>query len=1570
MPELHLQRIDDTLMVRFGDYSASIPFADVAPSETIGERIRDDATAYGRDLFDKAFRDAQLQTLLTDLRANERLVLVADDPPSAAIPWEYLRDQNNKLLASRLNFVRGISEAQRHENFPFTSPLEIVAIPVSPVDEPRVLNVEREWKNLIEAVTITNPRKSLTLKRVRPPTRSELESSLDRQCTSIVHFMGHSTSRDGKAFLAFEDARARTNLIDAIDFADSLNNRVFLVVLNSCLSAFVATTDPVITTTEFGNIARALVYQGVPYAIGMQFNVSDDAALVLSEALYTFLLQKHSIEEAVMHTRRTMEEPGKLSNAAWLAGIPVLYTCLRTPAPPIALTLGQPTIDPDPTDLQKTCDLTALPQATHFVGRSAEISEALDALLAPRPADFVVLHGLGGSGKTSLARVVAERASYHYRDQVLAVSFETFADLHTEGEVIVDEYFAGRFYNQLVHFYNLDPAIYKTPADLQRAILQKRILIPSLLVLDNIETLIDAQMKKISEAKSLATFISRLKEGDGAILLTSRIVPPSDWGNCKIIPISGLDDEAGGSLFLSRLPRERQAAALPMMHKKLSQRVNGNPLSILLLSGCFAEATTTLETFLTEIDAGLQTAEQATPTSLEDPGRHATLYACMDYSIKRLTPELLKVLNAVSLFRAPFPPSFAASLLDNEEQVLLHLQDLVGLSLLDSNIIQYLPIVKEGRLRLLNLQPTLRWYINYYQPMQDADLIERYCEIYEQLTIQSMQDEGGYDQSSLIRYLVRQSLPDYDAALEYLPSSARRSILAYQLAQFYHRFGQNGRARDLYEQALEINQELGESRSVALTQSALADALSLLGEPQKALEFYEQSLRTAERLGDSRGVAIAQSAIAHVLWQVGKPQEALTRYELALRTVEQLGDSRGVSVTQSAMADVLSQLGKPQEALSLYEQALRIQQQLGDIRNVATTQSAMADVLSQLGKPQEALSLYEQALRIQQQFGESRGVAVTQHAKAGVLSLLGKPQEALSLYEQSLHTAEQLGDIRSVAVTQSSMADVLIQLDKPQEALSLYEQSLHTLEQLGDSRGMAIAQRAVANVLWQVGKPQEALTRLEQTLRTVEQLGDIQEVAVTQEAIADVLSRLGKPQEALTRYEQSLHTEEQLGNSRGVAATRGAMANVLCQVGKLQEALTLYQQALSIQQQLGESRSMALTQSAMADALSHLGKPQEALTRYEQALHIFQELDDSRGVSVTEGAIADVLCQLGKPQEALAFYEQALRTQEQLGDSQSVAVTQHAMANVLSQLGKPQEALALYQQSLRTSEQLGDIRSVSVTQGAMADVLRELGRPQEALALYRLALRAVEQLGDVHSVAAMQCAMAGALRQLGNPLEALLLYQQALDTQEQLGDSRGVAATQHNIASVLLLSGDTQDALKLLEKALRTEEQLGDSRGVAVIQGTMANVLREMSKPQEALDLYKQVLYTTEQLGDSRGVAVIQGAMADVFCELGKPQEALALYERALRTQKQLGDIQSMAVTQVNFGQFLLDQGEYHRALAMIWDAYTSLRRHGFSSDAQDVQHLLRMIKGRRLDPTAFDMLWKQVVSEPQPEWL
>src|SRR5438045_6441707 len=98
-----------------------------------------------------------------------------------------------------------------------------------------------------------------------------------------------------------------------------------------------------------------------------------------------------------------------------------------------------------------------------------------------------------------------------------------------------------------------------------------------------------------------------------------------------------------------------------------------------------------------------------------------------------------------------------------------------------------------------------RWYTQHRLAAPDGRLQERYGEVYKNLAQQAYQPQGGYDQSALMRYLVRQSLPDFEAALQYLPP-AGRSNLAYHLAEPYQRLSQNRYALSLYEQALEIYQ--------------------------------------------------------------------------------------------------------------------------------------------------------------------------------------------------------------------------------------------------------------------------------------------------------------------------------------------------------------------------------------------------------------------------------------------------------------------------------------------------------------------------------------------------------------------------------------------------------------------------------------------------------------------------------------------------------------------------------------------------------------------------------------------
>jgi tetratricopeptide (TPR) repeat protein len=1445
MPELRLTHQGDHLHIQLGARQTQVEWRRFVALAGDAVRLANDPAGYGRELYTLVFADAALRAAVESLSSGARLLLVSDDEQIGAAGWEYLRDGEDRLVAGRLSLVRGLAAGAVRAGAAYQLPaaparVEIVAVVAAPVNDAQALDTEGEWKQLHGAVVKAG--KAVRLTRVRPPTLATMSRTINPNACSIVHFMGHSNSVEGRSVLYFEDEVGHGQAVAAGAFADRLDPGVALVVLNSCRSAVAA------EWTEFGNLARGLAGRGVPYALGMRAVLPDAAAVEITGALYAYLLQGRSIEDAVRRLRDDLAANALLASAAWLAGLPLLYTGLPADAPALSLApllaAGAPAIDPDPAYLDRVFDLNALPPATHFVGRSDDVAQALAALTGPHRTPLVVIHGLGGVGKTALAHAVASRTRWRFGDRVLGVSFETFVRMDGTKR-IVDAQFAPLFFNRLARFYGLDPADadrYPTPAALQEAILQQRTRQASLLVLDNLETLLDAleQAGAVrSQAQPLAAFLARLHEGDGAVLMTTRIEPPASWGKSRLIHLGGLDDKAGAALFWELLPPDRRTAAPLADRMALNHRVQGHPVSLRLLAGRFGESVGPLAGFAATIEAALRTAEQRTPASLADPERQATLYATMAYSVERLAPAQRETLRRVSVFRTPFPAELGVMVAADAENTgdppadalrdasaalealtaegaERQIQELVRLGVLEMAE----RTTADAGLLFYDLHAMLRWYVAEMLPAPDEETFARYAAALAGVARRAYDD---FDRHGWLRLLVNSMVADLDAALPYLPPPAR-SLMAYHLAQPYQRIGLVRRALELYEEALELAIAEDNPHNVAVTQSSMADVLMQMGKPNEAMALYKESLETKKALGDVREIAVTQSSMADVLMQMGKPNEAMALYKESLETKKALGDVREIAVTQSSMADVLMQMGKPNEAMALYKESLETIQALGDVRAIAVTQSKMADVLMQMGKPNEAMALYKESLETKKALGDVRAIAVTQSKMADVLMQMGKPNEAMALYKESLETIQALGDVRAIAVTQSSMADVLMQMGKPNEAMALYKESLETKKALGDVRAIAVTQSKMADVLMQMGKPNEAMALYKESLETQKALGDVREIAVTQSSMADVLMQMGKPNEAMALYKESLETIQALGDVREIAVTQSSMADVLMQMGKPNEAMALYKESLETIQALGDVRAIAVTQSKMADVLMQMGKPNEAMALYKESLETQKALGDVRAIAVTQSSMADVLMQMGKPNEAMALYKESLETIQALGDVRAIAVTQSKMADVLMQMGKPNEAMALYKESLETKKALGDVRAIAVTQSKMADVLMQMGKPNEAMALYKESLETIQALGDVRAIAVTQSSMADVLMQMGKPNEAMALYKESLETQKALGDVRAIAVTQANFGQFLLQQGEGRPAMEMLWAAYTTLARAGYAADAATMRHLLAAV--------------------------------------------------------------------------------------------------------------------------------------------------
>ena len=87
-----------------------------------------------------------------------------------------------------------------------------------------------------------------------------------------------------------------------------------LVVLNSCDGARTSHVDP------FSGVATSLIEFDIPAVVGMQFEITDDAAIAFSARLYKGLAQGMPIDAAVGPARRAI-----MATTVAEFGTPVLF---------------------------------------------------------------------------------------------------------------------------------------------------------------------------------------------------------------------------------------------------------------------------------------------------------------------------------------------------------------------------------------------------------------------------------------------------------------------------------------------------------------------------------------------------------------------------------------------------------------------------------------------------------------------------------------------------------------------------------------------------------------------------------------------------------------------------------------------------------------------------------------------------------------------------------------------------------------------------------------------------------------------------------------------------------------------------------------------------------------------------------------------------------------------------------------------------------------------------------------------------------------------------------------------
>jgi len=1017
------------------------------------------------------------------------------------LPWEVLFVPGGAFVCT--DVVRPVAPARQASSARVVwersnRPLRVLFMASSPVDVLPVLAYEVEEQRILAAAG----KAGIELVVEESGSLAGLQERIrehDRGWYDVIHLTGHADVHDGRAVFLMESETGEVDYVDADRLVRAVGGRWPRVVfVSGCRTG---------TAPQLGvqpSFAEQLVRDGASCVLGWGQPVGDVSATVLAAALYEQLGVGESLDVAIARARSKLFEDG---SSYWhLLRSYVDGSSLGPVVTPSAtrgrarLRIRKAELDfLDPTDPSKS---RVCPGAL-FVGRRRELQRCLLILTAQDQADAayregIVIHGMGGLGKSSLAARLCSRLPDHKR-LVWYGEIDEGALLHGIAERLGGAFAAAANQPGLLH-HRLAAALARSDD-------------PIVFVLDDFERnleldphgapLVQEDGRAVVRPAALAVLAALLAAirdtgSPSRVVVTCRYQVAAPAGPTRLGEVS-LERLAGADLT----KKTEQLAALSTtstgdLREHALAVADGNPR---VLEWCDV----VLATPALDPDAVFSELEGVAARFRENVLVAALLAA--------LPAPCRMLLGRLAVCHLPVDEA-AVDAIARQPDVQVCLQRAVASGLVElgrdtaAGPARYrVPVIVSeltldalpesdrttaGRAALEHLyrawwqaetvcsEPQalelLRLALNVGDGDGDGDRAATLAEAITNRWINAARYHEAvvlcaHTLDAVEDYRIRHNLAraqevlgdtvaastNYERALVACPDDdpKERSAIIHNTAVIHDRQGHPARALKLYEQSLAIDEQIGEVGGKAATLHAMAGIRDRQGDTARALKLYEQSLAIKEQIGDVGGKAATLHQMAGIHDRQGDPVRALKLYEQSLAIKEQIGDTRGKAATLHAMAGIHDRQGDPARALKLYEQSLAICEQIGDVVGKASTLHAMAGIHARHGDPARALKLHEQSLAIKEQMGNVGGKAATLHEMADIHDRQGDPARALKLYEQSLAIKEQIGDARGKAATLHQMAGIHDRQGDPVRALKLYEQSLAISEQIGDARGKA-----------------------------------------------------------------------------------------------------------------------------------------------------------------------------------------------------------------------------------------------------------------------------------------------------------------------------------------------------------------------------------------------------------------------------------------------------------------------------------------------------------------------------------
>lgn len=210
-----------------------------------------------------------------------------------------------------------------------------------------------------------------------------------------------------------------------------------------------------------------------------------------------------------------------------------------------------------------------------------------------------------------------------------------------------------------------------------------------------------------------------------------------------------------------------------------------------------------------------------------------------------------------------------------------------------------------------------------------------------------------------------------------------QAAVARNLGYFYHIRGEEARAAEFYEMAIERIGPQGAPGQLSSLRLRVGRLFRRLGEHEKARTHLSESARLFRGLGDGGGETRARVALAAAHTALGEHEPARASLEEALALCRESGDKAGEALVYGQMGAAYAAQEQFTRALRYYENALGLNRELENAKGAAANLGRMGNIHYARGDFPEAREAYEAALELGREGGDAL-------ARARVLRNLGR----------------------------------------------------------------------------------------------------------------------------------------------------------------------------------------------------------------------------------------------------------------------------------------------------------------------------------------------------------------------------------------------------------------------------------------------------------------------------------------------------------------------------------------------------------------------------------------------------